>query len=370
MQQSTLCSEHVIAGTIKDRSEDFVVDEIPLYEPCGSGEHVYLAVRKSNLSNDALIRTVANALDISTRAIGYAGRKDVCATTTQVLSVHLPSSDKQLPLDLGGVEILWQSRHGNKLRLGHLLGNRFTIRIRKVDPADVGLIQERMMRISAGGLPNAFGPQRFGKHKNNHHLGKALMLEDWDQLIHRLADGDVALARSVTSRRSSGAIAKPIRKLWVNALQSAIFNAVLQQRISDGTWNKPIVGDLVCKHGARGRTFEATDEDIDSTEFQSRVTAIEISPTGPLWGKKMRQPSSGIFEKELAVLHTFGLQQDDFSKTKQYGVGSRRPLRIPVENTRVCEGDDLHGSFVEARFELPAGSYATVLIESLLNVSL
>ena len=369
MQQSPLCGEPSITGTIKNRPEDFVVEEIPLYEPCGSGEHVYLALRKTNLSHDALIHTVARTLGVSTRAIGYAGRKDVNATTTQVLSVHLPGVDEQPSSDLFGVEVLWQSRHENKLRLGHLLGNRFSIRIRNVEASDVGLIQGRLQRISTSGLPNAFGPQRFGNRKNNHQLGKALLTEDWDRLVHLLADGDELLADKVSSRGIS-AISKPIRKLWVNALQSAIFNAVLEQRISDGSWNRPIVGDLVCKHGARGRTFEATAEDIDSAEFQSRVISVEISPTGPLWGKKMRQPSNDIFENELAILHTFGLEQSVFSKTKQYGTGARRPLRVPVENTMISEGTDSHGPFVLVQFELPAGSYATVLIESLLNVSL
>jgi tRNA pseudouridine13 synthase len=156
----------------------------------------------------------------------------------------------------------------------------------------------------------------------------------------------------------------------VNALQSAIFNGVLEQRIANETWNTPLIGDLVCKHGARGRTFEVTAEDIDSTEFQSRLASVQISPTGPLWGKKMRTSSFDVFEKELGVLLTFGLEQSHFATTKQYGLGSRRALRVPVENTSISEGSDSDGSFELAQFELPAGSYATVVIESLLNVSL
>ena len=370
MQQAALCSEHSIAGSIKEHPEDFIVEEIPLYEPCGSGEHVYLSVRKTNLSHDALLNVVARALNVSTRAIGYAGRKDLYATTTQLLSAHLPGIDVEILNGIGNVELLCQSRHTNKLRLGHLLGNRFKIRIRGVDAAHVGLIQERMVRFSTEGMPNAFGPQRFGNHKNNHHRGKALLMEDWDQLIELLEGGDEVLAQRVAQRRSRGVIAKPLRKLWVNALQSAIFNGVLEQRIADGTWNTPLIGDLVCKHGARGRTFEATTEEIDSVEFQSRVDLVEISPTGPMWGKKMREPAGDVFDKEMAVLKSFGLTQSQFATTKQYGTGARRPLRVPVDNTEVTEGGDERGSFVLAQFELPAGSYATTLIESLLNASL
>ena len=370
MQQAALCNEHSVAGSIKEHPEDFIVEEIPLYEPCGSGEHVYISVRKTNISHDSLLNVVARALNVSTRAIGYAGRKDLYATTTQLLSAHLPEIDVELLNDTRNVELLWQSKHTNKLRRGHLLGNRFKIRIRGVDTADVGFIQERMERLSREGIPNSFGPQRFGNHKNNHHLGKALLKEDWDQLIELLGGGDEVLAQRVAQRRSRGAIAKPLRKLWVNALQSAIFNGVLEQRIAEGTWNTPLIGDLVCKHGARGRTFEATTEEIDSVEFQSRVDSVEISPTGPMWGKKMREPAGNIFDKEMAVLKSFGLTQSQFATTRQYGMGARRPLRVPVDNTEVTEGNDERGFFVLAQFELPAGSYATTLIESLLNVSL
>jgi tRNA pseudouridine13 synthase len=251
-----------------------------------------------------------------------------------------------------------------------LIGNRFKIRIRGVDKADVGLIRERMQRISSTGLSNAFGSQRFGNYNNNHHLGKALLMEDWDRMIDLLAEGDEQLAQHVMHRRSQGAIAKPLRKLWVNALQSAIFNNVLEQRIADGTRDTPLVGDLVCKHGARGRTFCVTSEDIDSSEFQSRVASVEISPTGPMWGKKMRATTGEVFNKELAALNSFGLNQAHFATTKQYGMGVRRPLRVPVMNTKVTEGGDSEGSFVITQFELPAGSYATTLIESLLNASL
>lgn len=365
-----LVCEDSIAGSIKTHPEDFVVEEIPLYEHCGSGEHVYLSVQKKNLSHDDLLKIVARATHVLPNEIGYAGRKDLRAQTTQLLSVHLPNGDVELPSDLGGIRVLWQSRHTNKLHLGHLLGNRFKIRIRNADPGFTTLIQERMKYISREGIPNAFGPQRFGNYKNNHQLGKSILLEDLDQVIHDLALCDRPLSKRVTSYQSISAIAKPLRRLWVNALQSAIFNDGLAQRIMEGTWSRPILGDLICMHGARGRTFEATVEEIKSKEFQSRVKLVEVSPTGPLWGRKMRDPGSTVLERELEVLQSFGLKKSDFVKTKQYGVGGRRPLRVPVKNTSIVEGEDMHGPFVLAQFELPAGSYATVVIALLLNVSI
>ena len=111
---------------------------------------------------------------------------------------------------------------------------------------------------------------------------------------------------------------------------------------------------------------------LSSCDFRCHAASgsVEITPTGPMWGKKMREPAGDVFDREMAVLKSFGLAQSQFATTKQYGTGARRPLRVPVDNTEVTEGSDERGSFVLTQFELPAGSYATILIESLLNASL
>ena len=110
-------------GSIKDRPDDFLVYEIPKYEPCGEGEHLYLRIRKSGVSHDDLISTVARACSVPVRAIGFAGIKDTKAVTEQTLSVHRPDSDHAPVIDDDRIEVLWMDRHRNKLRRGHLAGN-------------------------------------------------------------------------------------------------------------------------------------------------------------------------------------------------------------------------------------------------------
>lgn len=389
-----------IAGTIKNRPSDFVVDEIPLYESCGDGEHLYIGVQKTNVSHEELIRSIAREYGVKRGAIGYAGRKDLHAVTSQVLSVHHPSLTPVIPHHIGHIEIKWCSRHSNKLRLGHLLGNRFTIRIRDVDHVHVPLIQQRLQQLSKLGLPNAFGPQRFGILRNNHKLGLALVMEDWDQLIEQLLMGEDVhhkyakegdyqrafdawsfgqpsernvlelLAKGKSPRQACMRISKSMQKLWVNALQSKLFNAGLAIRIKKGTWDKLLLGDLAWNHKGGGRTFLVSEDDIDSEDLQLRVASIDVSPSGPMWSAKMRRPTGDVLQHELEVLESFELDELFINKMRLHVEGTRRPLRVPVMNTAITDGIDDHGQFVEVRFELPAGSYATVVIEKLLNVCL
>src|SRR5687768_3672292 len=126
-----------IGGTIKERAEDFFVQEIPLYEPGGAGEHVYCEIQKTGLTTFEAIDRLAFSLNVSSRDIGYAGMKDARAITRQVFSIPGTTEPAVMAVKIPGIEILWAARHGNKLRLGHLRGNRFAIKIRNVNPTDV-----------------------------------------------------------------------------------------------------------------------------------------------------------------------------------------------------------------------------------------
>ena len=121
-------------GLIKETPEDFFVEELPLYLPCGEGEHLYLTVEKKGLTTFELLQRLAGALGVRERDFGYAGLKDARATTRQTVSVPGVSAEQALALTIPGVRILAAKRHRNKLRTGHLAGNRFAIRIREVQP--------------------------------------------------------------------------------------------------------------------------------------------------------------------------------------------------------------------------------------------
>src|SRR5262249_31752894 len=155
--------------------EDFFVQEIPLYEPSGTGEHTYCEVQKVGITTFDAIHRIGDALHVSSRDIGYAGLKDANAITRQVLSILGTTPDAAMALKLPSNTIQWAARHGNKLRIGHLKGNRFAIRIRDVNPTDVVKLRPMLELIEKRGLPNFFGEQRFGNRGNNDKLGATLI---------------------------------------------------------------------------------------------------------------------------------------------------------------------------------------------------
>ncbi len=387
---------HDIQGFIKSSPEDFVVDETPLYTPCGEGEHLYINVRKKNMSHDELLRRIAKEFGVSRRDIGVAGRKDLRAVTTQMVSIHLPGTAIIPPKSIGSIEVLSHARHTNKLRLGHLVGNTFSIKLRGIDLHQAATIETNLKALAAIGLPNAFGPQRFGNMNNNHLLGIAVVLEDWEGLIQELLRGDARhhsfasereykkaldswpfgqpAERSVLELLHKGkspklachSISKSLRKLWVNAFQSSLFNEVLSRRIQDGTWDTIIEGDIVWNHEHGGRTFKIAEDEVESEEILNRTTSFELSPTGPLWGAKMRLTSGIVQKLEQSVLHSSGVSDSHLRNMINFTSGARRPLRVRVGNPSVTTGSDSEGGFIKASFELPAGSYATIVINHLL----
>src|SRR5450432_2387454 len=141
-----------VGGVIKQRPDDFFVQEIPIYEPSGEGEHVYCEIQKVGIPTFEAIDRVAEALDISTRDIGYAGLKDARAVTRQVLSIWGTTEPAVMALRVPDITVQWAARHGNKLRLGHLAGNRFAIKIRNVNPTDVVKIRPMLSVIEKRGL--------------------------------------------------------------------------------------------------------------------------------------------------------------------------------------------------------------------------
>ena len=172
-----------IGGTIKQRDEDFLVTEIPLYEPSGQGEHVFCEIQKTGMTTFQAIDRIAAELDISSRVIGYAGMKDARAVTRQVLSIWGVTEERVMGLKIDGIVVQWAVRHVNKLRMGHLAGNRFVVKIRDVSPTDVVKVRPLIAEIERRGMPNFFGQQRFGHRGNNDLLGAAVVRGDAKDLL-------------------------------------------------------------------------------------------------------------------------------------------------------------------------------------------
>lgn len=398
-----------VGGRIKERPEDFLVEELPLYQPAGEGEHIYLFVEKKNFSTFDLIGLMATHFGVDRKDVGYAGLKDKVAITRQVVSVYAPGKKiEDFPqISHERVGVLWVDYHANKLRPGHLAGNRFSVRIRAVDPTRVRDAHRVLERLKAIGVPNRVGEQRFGQLQNNHRVGAAIILgnnrealdlmlgpsaefpqvtpvarahyakgefQDALRNMPRGAKAEQAALRALIHRQPPGkairAIDEGARRFFFSAFQSAVFNAVLDERVAEGTIGDLKTGDLAFKHGNRA-VFAVDDAVLADATTRARLSQFEISPSGPMWGASMMRAAGEIDRVELAALERSGVMFDDLVKFDQARPGmlegSRRPFRVPLIDPEVEGGVDEHGPFIRCAFELPRGSFATVVLREIMK---
>jgi tRNA pseudouridine13 synthase len=318
---------------IRTEPEDFRVEELPLYSPSGAGEHTFVRVEKRLVTTEEVAKRLAHAAGVSARDVGYAGRKDRVAVATQWLSV--PRLDPHWALDLrfDGVRVLEATAHGHKLRTGQLRGNRFEIAVRGVEDEAREAARARLAEMGRVGMANAFGSQRFGRAGRNVEMGA------------RLLRGEIVSR----DRRKA--------RFAISALQSAVFNDVLATRpTSIGEFE---FGDVAVLHDSGGQFLV---EDVERE--QPRAAAFEISPTGPIFGSRVIEPAGEVALREKVALELRGICLEDLRPPKGIRLrGARRALRVRPDNARMR---DFPGGFW-LEFELPPGSYATVLIRAVLG---
>ncbi len=324
-----------IVGEIKQTPEDFVVEEIPLYELSGTGEHVYIKVMRRGMTTQELIQTLARELHLNPRDVGYAGLKDKQAQTTQWLSFQMNEEQEQSLRELREDACPWQilecRRHGNKLKRGHLKGNRFEIRVRTSDPEALSKSRAIADLLLKKGLPNYFGEQRFGNRGDNASQGRELL-----QRGHP--------ARGWRDR------------LLLSAYQAGLFNRWLAGRIIAGHFGQLIAGD-VAKKTDTGGLFVIEELEVE----QARYDAGEIRYTGPIYGFKMKEASADEGLIEARILHEESLDEAAFRRMRLSG--SRRIGPLDLDNLQItAEEEALH-----FQFTLPKGSYATAVMREFLN---
>ncbi len=386
-------------GEIKQDYLDFEVDEIPLYTPCGEGTHTYFFVEKAGLSTVQAAGDIARLLNVRHRDVGYAGLKDARAVTRQWFSVEHVEPDRVALLDVPRMRVLEVSRHGNKLRIGHLAGNRFVIKVRRTATERLAELQDGLRRLASEGMPNYFGHQRFGGRGDTWAVGGALLRGNLDEaadvLLGRPSEadsGDIARARKLyeegqyqkaaaawpgmfrnerralkvlartngNRRRAFFAIDRNSRTFYVSAYQSHLFNQLLAMRMERSGLGTLMQGDLAHLH-ASGAVFEVQDAAVE----QPRANALEISPTGPLFGYRMTWPQGEPREMESQILLREQLPADAFKAGALRVKGTRRPLRVQPTDASIQLGADARGAYLELRFGLPRGSYATSLLREL-----
>lgn len=324
-----------IEGKLRSTPEDFEVEELPAYLPSGSGEHLYLWIEKRGVNTPEAAKTLARAMNANGDATGWAGLKDRHAVTRQWLSFHHPHTPKLEEIEAPGVRVLAVSRHENKLRTGHLHGNRFILRLRDVPSDHDGHVRDALAELERVGMPSYFGAQRFGHGGNNLRHAFRWIVEQ------------------------GKAPSTPfLRKLNVSVLQSALFNVWLGARVREGKLATAVAGDVMRKEETGGM-FVSESLDVDGP----RVTNWEISPTGPMFGVSMREAASDALAFESSLLARWGVSEPQLARVKKYGEGTRRVARVrPTEVKVEREGADL-----TLCFALPKGAYATVLVGELMK---
>ncbi len=383
-------------GTYKEEPEHFIVEEIPLYPCCGEGEHLYLWIEKSGITTNNLMQQIADALHLKGHEIGYAGLKDARALTRQMISIPARCEAQLDRLELHKASILSLQKHSNKLRIGHLAGNRFTIRISDPVVNALPLASQTLRRLEQAGVPNLFGEQRYGVLGNSATLGLLLAQQNYqkfclellgdpqmirneawkaaatayraqdlqgaiDALPLRMRDEKKLLKQLLAGkshRQAVNALPRNLLRLFLSALQSELFNAILRLRLN--SLSTLLDGDIAIKH-VNGACFRVENAEIE----QARADQFEISPTAPLFGPKVMLAEGEAGRIEQAELERTGLTPESWKLGSGLSLpGERRALRVPLGGV-TCESLD-NGDLL-LNFSLPKGSYATAVLAEVIK---
>lgn len=323
-----------LGAALKVLPEDFEVEELPAFPLSGEGEHLYLWIEKRGRDTPEVARDLAQALGVALREVGYAGLKDRQALTRQWFSA--PVRACPVELSIAGVRLLGSTRHAHKLRTGVLRGNRFSVRLRGTH--DAVAAQRVLEMLQQRGVPNWFGPQRFGRHSDNAVLGAAL-----------IGVGSHPLA----AKAARDAF---LRKLSLSALQSELFNRLLSDRVAQRRLREVEPGDVLLVP-EDDRPFVAGDP----APLAARVACGEALVTGPMFGPRMLAAREVPGAREAATLGEAGLSLSQFERGGRELRGTRRPYRLGVGAIDVREEQEA----LLLSFDLPAGGYATSILREL-----
>jgi tRNA pseudouridine13 synthase len=327
-----------IGGKIKVKPEDFIVEEIPAYEPSGTGEHLFIHLTKTGITTKEVQKVLARIFNTKRRDVEFAGIKDKHAIASQYFSVWLQENqnpelaynlEEELPVTINSFKF-----HERKLKKGHLHGNQFSIKIREpktdLDEA-IKRITEIKVKANQLGIPNFYGDQRFGIEGDNPQQGLEILKGE---------------------RRIPN---KWLRQFLLSSFQSYLFNYYLTKRIREGLFNELMPGDIAKKHDTGG-IFIVEDMETEQKRFDNK----EICFTGPMFGKKMTQAKDEAFDFENSILEENEVTPEELKKAKL--TGTRRAGIILPSIEAVKEEDG-----IRVKFQLPKGSFATIVLREIMK---
>ena len=350
----------------KAKPEDFVVNERLEVDFTDAGEHLWLHIKKSGINTAYLAKLLSEWADIPLRDVGYSGLKDRQALTTQWFSLRLPKKQKPdsdfAPVDIKEhetVKIIAEHWHNKKLNRGTHNANQFVITLRDIEFAkdqtlgDKSSVEQHLQTISKTGVPNYFGPQRFGFGGNN--IREAL------NLFARPLKS-TSSAKKKNKRKSA---VREQNSMELSAARSLIFNQILAARVQDGSWNTGLNGEVFNLNGS-GSIFAS--EHMDET-LQARLASGDIHPTAVMWGAGNNKVAG-----EAAKLENTVVQQDALLAALATGLeqrevkAQRRALRLPVEDLSWRWADEQDGEqTLVLSFTLTTGSFATSVLASVVE---
>lgn len=386
-----------VVGNLGKTPEDFVVEEVPLYTPQGEGEHCYFLVEKHNRTTLNVVNELATYLNIKEVDIGYAGLKDKNAITSQVISIRM--TGKEPPeIKLKNCKIKFIGRHLNKIKIGHLKGNRFILTLENLEQGYAKKLEAKIDYIKKFGFPNYFGAQRFGNRFNNHLAGLSVLKKDYKQACFYLA-GDSANEKNLQAKQArefyengefqrahdtfplyflnERKILKEIikgenrekraylkcdrktRELLFNALQSYLFNLYVTKRYEKSL--EFIQGDVALL-STNLAPFIVEEPNIENL----RLLKKEIMLSGPLYGYKMIRSQAEAANLEEDILQKCELSYDSFASPSEDSKfqGARRPLTTFAEDVAMQE---VSATKARLSFFLPSGSYATIVLQEIFH---
>lgn len=329
-------------GQYRAQPEDFWVDEQLDFTPETHGEHLWLRIEKRNQTTLDVVKILSRLCGVTPRDIGYSGMKDRIAVTRQWLSVHLPGRDAPLELEHSlnalGITVVEQARHPRKLKRGVHCTNRFVLRL-SGEAIEGGEFIARWEALCQHGVPNYFGPQRFGPEGRNLQRAEALLNRGWRKRDDR-------------------------QGMMLSTARSFLFNELLSARIADGTWSQPLAGDTLMLDG----TQSVFSIDVTDATLSARADELDIHPTGELWGvataDQTNAASHDANSYEARLLQRL-LQQYPVLCNGLVHSGvkpARRALRMRLLEPQLA----WEPSAVKLSFSLPRGSFATAVLSELM----